>query len=449
MQMKQNNALFADYYEFTMMRAYFELGMHEKATFSLFVRRLPPTRNFLLACGLSDLLDDIEALHFGEKEIEALGATGEFSQGFLEWLRNFHFAGDIFALPEGTPFFENEPILEVTASLPEAQFLETLILNRIGAQTLFASKAARIVAAARGRIVSDFGARRAQGLEASIKATRAFAIAGVASTSNVAGGLGYGLPLAGTMAHSFIEACSSEAAAFEGFTRIFPGSILLVDTYDVVKGVNNAIAIAKAQKADRRIKGIRLDSGDLDKLARAARATLDEAGLKDVAIVASGALDEWAIDHLTAAQAPIDIFGVGTEMATSADAPFLDIAYKLTEYASLPRMKLSEGKRSPPGRKQVFREIEDGRALKDVIALRDENLPGLPLLRKVVENGRRVESERYALSHIRDYARNAIAALPEDRQGLSASPSRYSVEVSAKLEQLELQTRKGLMARET
>ncbi len=440
-----NNALFADYYEFTMLRAYFELDMTEEATFSLFVRKLPTRRNFLVAGGLSDLLDDIESLHFGGEEIQKLRSFGDFPEPFLEWLRGFRFSGEIFALREGTPFFENEPILEVKAPLPEVQLLETLVLNRIGSQTIFASKATRIVAAARGRVVSDFGARRAQGIDASINATRAFAIAGVASTSNVAGALAHGLPIAGTMAHSFIEACASEMGAFQSFTKIFPDSILLVDTYDAIAGIKNAIALAKTGGLKRLFKGIRLDSGNLDQLSRAARHLLDEAGLQDVAIVASGGLDEESVERLTADNAPIDIFGVGAEMSTSADAPTLDIAYKLTEYAGVPRMKLSAGKRSLPGNKQVFRRFEGGRAVRDIIALRDEAPQGTPLMWRVMKNGRREENERFTLAQIRDYALTSLSALPDDVQGLSPPPSPYQVSISANLSQLEQETRTKLM----
>jgi nicotinate phosphoribosyltransferase len=440
-----NKALFADFYEFTMLRAYFELNLTQTATFSLFVRKLPEARNFLLACGLSELLDDIEALRFGDEEIEWLRSRGEFSEPFLEWLRGFRFRGDIVAMREGTPFFDEEPILEVTASLPEAQFIETLILNQIGSQTIFASKAARVVAAAKGRPVSDFGARRAQGIDAAIRGARAFFIAGVASTSNVASGLAYGLPLEGTMAHSFVEACGSERAAFEDFTDIFPNATLLVDTYDTLGGVENAIAVAKG--GNRGFRAVRLDSGDLAALSRGARRKLDEAGLSHVAIIASGGLDERAIERLLAEGAPIDAFGVGSDMAASADAPTLDIAYKLTEYAGEPRMKLSSGKRSLPGRKQLFRQCKDGVAVRDVIALREENIEGEPLLRPVMIGGRRVEGERVTLVESRDYAREAIAALPAERRALSAPLTPFPVAISDKLARLEEETRQRLQRR--
>jgi len=442
-----SKALFADFYELTMLRAYFELDLTQKATFSLFVRKMPRVRNFLLACGLSELLEDIELLGFGDEEIEQLRSQREFPESFLQWLRGFRFRGDIVAMREGTPFFDEEPILEVTASLPEAQFIETLILNRIGSQTIFASKAARVVGAARGRPISDFGARRAQGIDAAIHGARAFFIAGVASTSNVASGLAYGLPLEGTMAHSFVEACASERAAFEGFLGIFPNATLLVDTYDTLAGVENAIAVAKANGDGRGLRAIRLDSGDLAELSRAARERLDAAGLSHVAIIASGGLDERAIERLLARGAPIDAFGVGSDMAASADAPTLDIAYKLTEYAGGPRMKLSSGKRSLPGKKQVFRQFKEGVALRDVIALREENLEGLPLLHSVMVGGRRVESERVTLIETRDHARETMAALPEGCRGLSAPSSPYAVEISDELARLEEETRARLQRR--
>jgi nicotinate phosphoribosyltransferase len=440
------SALFADYYAFTMLRAYFEMGMTERAAFSLFARSLPPGRSFLLACGLADLLIDIESLRFGEEEIGYLSRLGDFPEPFLDWLRGFRFTGDIHAMREGTPFFPEEPVLEVVAPIAEAQLVETLVLNQIGVQTILASKAARVVAAARGRRVSDFGARRAQGKDAAIKGARAFFIAGVDSTSNVASGLAYGLPLEGTMAHSFIEACETEEAAFAGFSRIFPGATLLVDTYDTIAGVGKAIALARRNKF--RLRAIRLDSGDLDQLSRSARKMLDEAGMTDALIVASGGLDETHIDRLTAADAPIDVFGVGSEMAASADAPILDIAYKLTEYAEEPKMKLSAGKRSLPGRKQVFRQFEAGGAVRDVIALREEVLPGAPLLQPVMLDGKRVADENLPLGEIREHARQAMDALPAALRALSPSEVPYDVAISAGLASLEETTRERLVARE-
>lgn len=443
-----NWALFADYYEFTMLRAYFESNMTKEATFSLFVRKLPPHRNFLIACGLAVLLDEIETLRFTDEQIKFLGSLDDFPGPFLDWLREFRFAGDIYAMAEGTPFFDNESILEVTAPIAEAQFLETLILNQIGLQTILASKAARIVAAARGRVLSDFGARRAHGFDAAIKGARACFIGGVESTSLVEAGFAYGLPLAGTMAHSFVEAHESEDAAFANFAAVFSKATLLVDTYNSIAGVKKAITLAKTRGADFRLTAIRLDSGDLFELSRATRMLLDEAGFVQTRIVASGGLDERAIDHLTRCDAPIDVFGVGTDMATSADVPALDIAYKLVEYDHKPRMKLSAGKRSLPGRKQVFRQFENRRAVRDVIALRGENLRGVPLLQPAMLRGRRVAHYDRSLKDIRRHREEALAALPEKYLHLSAPAELYPVEISAEVTRLELNTRKALERRE-
>jgi nicotinate phosphoribosyltransferase len=439
-----SSALFADLYEFTMLRAYFELGMDAQATFSLFVRNLPPQRNFLIAAGLNDLLDEIENLRFEPQQIDYLASLEFSSKPFLDWLANFRFSGDIYAMREGTPFFENEPIMEVVAPIAEAQLIETLILNQIGLQTILTSKAARVVAAARGRSVVDFGARRAQGIDAANKGARAFYIGGVESTSNVAAGQAYGLPVAGTMAHSFVEACASEMEAFRSFSDVFPDTTLLVDTYDTIEGVKKVVALAKERGADFKVGAVRLDSGDLDALSREARRILDDAGLSHVQIVASGGLDETKIDALTSRGAPIDIFGVGTDMAVSSDAPALDIAYKLTEYAGEGRMKLSPGKRSLPGRKQVFREFRDGVAVRDVIARHSETLAGVPLLQPVMLSGRRVAAQSCDLQQFRAYAKEQIAALPQSLRALH-SHEHYDVAISSALAEYERKTRARLI----
>ncbi|MBM3563283.1 MAG: nicotinate phosphoribosyltransferase [Alphaproteobacteria bacterium] len=440
-----SSALFADLYEFTMLRAYFELGMDAPATFSLFVRHLPRRRNFLIAAGLDEILNTIENLRFEPQQIDYLASLEFSSKPFLDWLADFRFSGDIYAMREGTPFFENEPILEVVAPVAEAQLIETLVLNQIGLQTLLASKAARVVGAARGRRVVDFGARRAQGIDAANKGARAFYIGGVESTSNVAAGSIYGLPVAGTIAHSFVQACASELVAFRSFSNIFPDTTLLVDTYDTIEGVKKVIALAKERGADFKISGVRLDSGDLDALSREARRILDDAGLNDVQIVASGGLEEAEIDNLTSRGAPIDIFGVGTDMAVSSDAPALDIAYKLTEYAGEGRMKLSTGKRSLPGRKQVFREFRDGVAVRDVIARHGETLPGVPLLQPYMRSGRRVEAQTDGLQRISAYAKEQLAALPPHLRTLQTQEPRYGVAISDELARYEQATRARLI----
>ena len=388
-----SNALFADLYQLTMLRAYFELGMASPSAFSLFVCKLPARRNFLIACGLAELLREIESLRFCDEQLGYLRGLGQFPESFLEWLRGFRFTGDIHAMREGTPFFPNEPILEVVAPIAEAQLIETIVLNQIGLQTILASKAARIVAAARGHPLVDFGARRAQGIDAAIKGARAFYIAGASASSNLAAGKAYGIPVSGTMAHSFVEACASEAQAFEAFARIFPETTLLVDTYDTLAGVAKVIALSKSLGPEFEVRSIRLDSGDLDQLARQSRRMLDDAGLTKVKIVASGGLDEEQIDRLTARNAPIDIFGIGTDMAVSSDAPALDIAYKLVEYAGVGRMKRSTGKSTLPGRKRIFRNYGDQTAVYDVIGRHDEDLSSAPLLSPVILSGRRVDDK--------------------------------------------------------
>jgi nicotinate phosphoribosyltransferase len=441
-----SSALFTDLYQLNMLRAYFELGMTEQAAFSLFVRKLPPQRNFLVACGVADLLNEIESFRFEVDHLRYLHTLGQFTDAFLEWLHEFRFSGDIYAMREGTPFFPNEPILEVVAPIAQAQILETLIINQIGLQTILASKAARIVAAARGRPVIDFGARRAQGFDAGIKGARAFYVGGIDATSNLAAGKTYEIPVAGTVAHSFIEACSSEMDAFGAFARIFPDTTLLVDTYDTLAGVANVISLSRSLGSDFRIRAIRLDSGDLGQLARQARHMLDEAGLERVQIVASGGLDEHQIDRLTTGNAPIDLFGVGTDMAVSSDAPALDIAYKLTEYAGRGRMKLSTDKSTLPGRKQVFRHFENETAIYDVIGRHDESLGGSPLLAPVMLSGKRTEPDVGQLAQIRSYAKEAIQALPQARQALSPRPAAYEVKISPRLSHYEQEVRNELIA---
>jgi nicotinate phosphoribosyltransferase len=424
----ESNGLFLDLYELTMLRAYRAQGMAGEAVFSLFVRELPPERNVLIACGLDEILTEIEQFSFSADDISYLSLLGLFPDDFLDELRHFRFTGDIHALPEGTPFFANEPILEVVAPIGEAQLLETLILNRVGLQTLLASKAWRVVAAAAGRRVMDFGARRAQGGYSAIHGARAFAIAGVEGTSLLQASALYCLPPVGTMAHSYIEAFRSEADAFAAFAKIYPQTILLVDTYDTLRGVQNAIDLALHLGPDCQIAGVRLDSGDLNALSRATREMLDAAGLLHWRIVATGGLNEAKIADLVAAGAPIDIFGVGTDMSVSADVPALDIVYKLTEYEGAGRMKLSAAKSTLPGRKQVFRATGH-----DVIARFDEKLEGKPLLAPVMRGGKRL-APLADLSDLRAAAAKAAAALPAEIRALEPARQAYPVTVSAALQ---------------
>ncbi len=423
-------ALFTDLYELTMLQAYYEEGMTAESVFTLFVRRLPARRNFLLACGVDTVLDYLETIRFGEEDLAYLSTLGLFSDSFLTWLRDFRFTGEVDSVPEGTPVFANEPILEVVASLPQAQILETFIMNQIHLQTVLASKAQRVVAAADGRPVVDFGARRMHGIDAALKGARAFWIGGVASTSNVLAGKLYGLPVAGTMAHSYIQAHENEAAAFRAFAKVFPETTLLVDTYDTLQGIRKVIDLAKSIGDDFKIKAVRLDSGDMLALSRETRWLLDEAGLERVEIFASGGLDEDVIATLLSGGAPIDGFGVGTSMGVSNDAPDLDIVYKLSEYAGKGRLKLSTDKPIFPGRKQVFRIAKDGEDVRDVIARAGEELIGRPLLVPMMRDGKRLPEGRVDLTAARTYAHEQIARLPAPVRAITHADPPYRVEVS-------------------
>jgi nicotinate phosphoribosyltransferase len=425
-------ALYTDLYQLTMLQAYWREGMDETAVFDLFARRLKD-RNFLLACGLEQALDYLEHLSFSDEALDYLAEQDLFEDAFLEWLADFEFTGDVYAVPEGTPVFPDEPIVEVVAPIGEAQLAETFLLNQITLQTTLASKAVRVVQAARAdgtdRLVADFGMRRMHGTDAALKAARAFHVAGVDATSNVAAGQAYGLPITGTMAHSYVEAHDTEMDAFRAFADLYPETILLVDTYDTLDGVRKVIDLADEKGEDFRVRGVRLDSGDLAELAKQSRRLLDEAGLEDVMIFASSGLDEHAIADLLDQGAPIDGFGVGTKMGTSADHPALDTAYKLCGYAGRPRMKLSAEKSNLPGRKQVVRQYEDGVAVRDVIATDDDaGHTGAPLLERVMADGERTEAGApRPLDALREHAAARVAELPDRLRALDRSEKDYDV----------------------
>ncbi len=429
-----NAALLTDLYQITMLQAYWREGMEEEATFSLFARRLPKARNYLLACGLDDILRYLETVRFTVDVLDYLSTFDQFSADFLEWLERFRFTGDVHAVPEGTPVFANEPLLEISAPIPQAQLVETFVMNQIHLQTVLASKAARVVEAARGRAVVDFGLRRMHGTDAGMKAPRAFHVAGVAATSNVLAGRVYGLRVTGTMAHSYVQAHDEEVEAFRAFATLYPETTLLVDTYDTLEGVRKVIRLAEAMDEAFTVHAIRLDSGDLIELAFEARRMLDEAGLQGVEIFASGGLDEHEVDRIVRAGAPITGFGVGTGMGVSADAPSFDIAYKLTSYAGRGRLKLSPGKPILPGRKQVFRMEEGGQAVGDVIGRAEETLSGRPLLVPVMRDGERLPSGRADLDQARARAREEIGRLPARVRALESADPPYPVELSRALE---------------
>jgi len=408
-------ALACDLYEIAMAMSYWREGMRGDATFSCFVRRLPPSRGFLVAAGLEDLLDNLARFAFTPPGLRYLASLGRFDPAFLDWLGSLRFTGSVRAVPEGTPVFANEPLLEVTAPIVEAQLVESLVLNRLHYPTLVATKAARCVDAARGRPVIEFGLRRAPGLDAALQAARSAYLGGAASTSHVLAGAWLGVPVTGTMAHSYVSAFPSEAESFAAFARAFPdGCYLLVDTYDTLEGVRRAVVAAQVlAAAGHRLSGVRLDSGDLQELSRGARTILDAAGLTSVRIMASGGLDEFEIERLLREGAPIDGFGVGTKLDTSDDAPLLDMAYKLVRCDGRDVMKLSGGKETWPGPKQVWRErAEDGTAARDTLALADEaSAPGQPLLRTVMRHGARCRSAP-PLSELREQALGMRRALP-------------------------------------
>ena len=426
-------ALMTDLYELTMLQAYVLEDMLDVAVFDLFVRRLPFSRNYLVACGLADVLDYLEALHFSQDSLEYLESLQQFRPAFLDYLADFRFTGNVRAVREGTVVFPDEPILEVSAPLPEAQLIETYLLNQVHYQTLVASKAARVVCAAEGRAVVDFGLRRYHGIDAGLKAARAAYIAGVSATSNVMAGRRYGIPVTGTMAHSYVLAHNRDREAFRRFAEIYPDTVLLVDTFDTLAGVREVVDLARRLGPAFQVTAIRLDSGDLAALAKHARAMLDEAGLTRVGIFASGDLDEHRIAELGASGAPVDGFGVGTRMGVSADAPYLNCAYKLVSYAGEARMKLSTAKATLPCRKQVFRASDDGRALRDVIALQDEELTGRPLLEPVMATGKSLPGRPAGLPEMRAHCAQELASLPASLRGLRSPEAAFPVELSDKL----------------
>ena len=431
-------ALLIDLYELTMAQAYFDLDMHETAVFELFVRRLPTTRRFLLTAGLEQALHYVEQLRFSSADIGFLSRLESFPQHFLDYLGRVRFSGTIHAMPEGTPFFADEPILRVTAPILEAQLLESRLLNIVHFQTLIASKAARCVIAARGRRLIDFGLRRAHEADAGLFAARAAYLAGFDATATVEAGRCFGIPLSGTLAHSFIEAHEREEDAFRNFVQSRPGpTTLLIDTYDIQRAAHRVGALARELKAQgapgHGIQSVRIDSGDFAAETRAVRAILDREGCQDVQIVLSGGLDEHTIADLVSSGTPVDGFGIGTALDVSADAPALDIAYKLQAYAGRPRRKRSPGKETWPGAKQVFRE-RDAAAnyLSDHVVEAGEPSPGEALLFEVVCNGRRVGPSP-TMSDIRARCRSELAALPVTVRELSAGPGAYPVSISERL----------------
>jgi nicotinate phosphoribosyltransferase len=434
-----SSVLLTDLYQLTMTQAYVEQDMMDCAVFELFVRRLPAQRGFLMAAGLEQVLDFLEQLHVSQAELEWLEQTERFSPSCLDYLEKLRFSGDVHAMQEGTVFFPNEPILRVTAPLPQAQLIETRILNLLNFQTLIASKAARSVLVAGGKPLIDFGLRRAHGAEAGLLAARAGYLAGFAGTSTVLAGMAYDIPIYGTMAHSFVQAHKDETTAFEHFALAQPkNAVLLIDTYDTEAAAHKVVALAPSLKQQGiTVKGVRLDSGDLSDHARKVRRILDEGGLPHAQILASGNLDEYRLERLIADGAPIDSFAVGTAMTTSADAPSLDCAYKLQEYAGRPCRKRSEGKATWPGRKQVYRQYtHDGRLDYDLVTTLNDHQPGEPLLQPVMSEGRRLIPAQ-KLTELRERATTELTRLPDPLRSLE-SGHPYDVRISQSLQDLTL-----------
>jgi len=431
--------LFTDLYELTMAASYHAHRMFAPATFSLFIRPFGTRRNFYVAAGLDQVLDELASFRFSAQDINYLQTTKRFSTDFLAYLTQLGFSGQVFAMPEGTIFFADEPVMEVTAPLIEAQLIETFLLNTVGFQTMIASKAARCFHAAAGRPLIDFSLRRTQGRDAGIKVARSTFLAGFEGTSNVLAGKIYGIPVSGTMAHSYISAFDSELEAFAAYADTFPDhSIFLIDTYDTLEGAKNAVAVAKEmQQRDQALIGVRLDSGDMAGLSQKVRKILDDAGLDDVKIFASSGFDEFKIAKVVSRGARIDAFGIGTKVGVSADAPYVDIVYKMVRFNARDVRKLSPGKSTLAGKKQVFRRSDqEGRYTEDIIGLRDESIEGgRPLLEKVMADGKILRPPPSLQATQAKFKESFI--LLNDRYKSIEDHNAYPVKLSRRLEELQ------------
>ncbi|MEX0386484.1 nicotinate phosphoribosyltransferase [Spiribacter onubensis] len=434
----ERTPLLTDLYELTMLQTYYEHGMTEEAVFELFMRE-SPQRGFFVAAGLQQGLDWLEQMRFKPQELEWMRETGLFSDTFVDCMADFRFTGRVLALDEGSVFFAEEPLVQIVAPLPEAQFIESRLMNILHYQTLIASKAARCRLAAGDTPVIDFGMRRAHGGEAGTWAARACYMAGFAATATCLGSARYGIPPTGTMAHAFVLAHDSEIEAFERFARSHPDNVvLLIDTYDVRRGAERVVEVA-GRLADEGIPvhGVRIDSGDLAANARMTREILDQGGLADTRIIVSGGLDEYRIESLLSGDVPIDGVGVGSNVDTSADVPFLDSAYKLHYFRDKPRGKHSKGKTDLPGRKQVFRQFDSAGAMAgDTLGLTSESLRGAPLLKEVMAAGRRTgDAGATDLEQARDRCARQLSLLPPDVCALR-KPAQYPVRLSEGLKRL-------------
>ena len=412
--------LLTDLYQLTMLQAYWRSGMNDTAVFEFFVRKMPPKRNFLMAAGLEQVLDYLEDLRFSEPDIAWLRSLKRFDAAFLDWLAAFRFTGDVHAMPEGTVFFQDEPILRVTAPMPEAQLIESRIVNLLHFQSLIASKAARMVLQQPSATLIDFGLRRAHGAEAGLLAARAAYVAGFTGSATLEAEHAFGVPSFGTMAHSFVQAHASEHEAFRRFAEAWPSNvILLIDTYDTIAAAHDVVRLARELAgAGIAVQGVRLDSGDLIELSQQVRSIFDAAGLRQLRIFASSSVDEYLMAKAVAASAPIDGYGIGTHLTTSADTPYLDCAYKLQEYADQPRRKRSVGKETWPGRKQVYRQLDSsGRIASDTVTSENDPQAGEPLLAQVMRQGRRIGPAE-PMATLRARAASGLASLPDPLRAL-------------------------------
>ena len=422
-----NISLLTDLYEITMAYSYFKSNRNEISTFELFIRNLPKNRNFLVSAGIDDIIKIISEFHFTDDDIKYLKSLKLFSDDFLDYLKNFKFKGDVWAIPSGQIYFPNEPVIRITADRISAQLLETIILNQFNFQSMIASKCARIIISSRGIPCVDFSPRRDHGIDSALKVAKVSYICNFIGTSNVLAGKIFNIPVYGTMAHSYIMSFSDEETAFREFLKCFEEPVLLIDTYDTIEGAKKVI---KLLKEGYKIKGVRIDSGDLVELSKKVKQIFKNEGF-DIKIFLSGDLDEYVIDEILSKGAIADAFGVGTKMGTSSDAPYLNGVYKLVEDEYGFKIKTSPGKITLPGKKQVYRIYKNGIMEKDIIALEDEKCEGIPLLKKYIENGNVLEYED--IENSRKFFKENLSTLPDYLKTTRKSEIDYPIEVSDKL----------------
>jgi len=442
--------IMTDLYELTMAASYFEQEMFAPATFSLMVREYPPNRSYLVCAGLDPLLDYLESFHFRPDDLEYLEQTSLFPDKFLQFLETLRFTGEVRAIPEGRLAFCDEPLVEITAPVMQAQLVETFVINSINLPTLVATKASRCHYAAGERRLVDFSLRRTHGMDAGLMVARSSFIGGFIGTSNVQAGKIYGLPIYGTMAHSYVESFDREIESFRAFAKSFPdNTVLLIDTYDTLAGARKAVTVAgEMRQAGQSLRAVRLDSGDMVQLSKEVRKIFDDSGFPEVRIFASGGFDEFKIQKILTSGAIIDAFGVGTKMGVSADAPYLNMAYKMVMYNGRPVMKLSSGKVSLAGPKQVFRQRDKKGFFKgDLIGLLEEEVADSEsLLETVMKDGKRLYPQQ-PLPNIQEVFRDEFSELPETYKDLEGNPS-YPVKITPRLQALQDQVRREISEKE-